>query len=53
MSEWKIDTLPIPWDARHPSIYDHVFQHIEPGRDCLREGRGIFVLSPFISAPKV
>jgi hypothetical protein len=37
-SDWKIDTLPIPWDARRPSIYDHILQHIEPGSDRLREG---------------
>src|SRR5262245_61553437 len=36
-SDWKIDTLPIPWDARRPSIYDHILRHIEPGRDRLRE----------------
>src|SRR5215510_4073760 len=40
-ADWKIDTLPIPWDARRPSIHDHVVRHIEPGRDCLREGGDI------------
>jgi len=37
-SDWKIDTLPIPWDTRRPSIYDHVLKHIESGSDRLREG---------------
>jgi hypothetical protein len=37
-SDWKIDTLPIPWDARRLSIYDHILRHIESGRDRLREG---------------
>jgi hypothetical protein len=37
-SDWKIDRLPIPWDARRPSIYNHILQHIEHGRDRLRDG---------------
>src|SRR5262245_43268638 len=37
-SDGNIDALPIPWDAGRPSIYDHILQHIEPGRDRLREG---------------